>query len=133
MQKILNELKLDFDDVLIVPQRSTLTSRSKINLERTFSFYHSPRTWTGIPVMCANMSFSSFDMANSLSPFKIITCLHKYHSIEELVNYFQVSNNIDYVWVSIGYKEIDLNNLLEFKRRTNIQPNLCIDEGCIFN
>ena len=127
MQKILNELKLDFDDVLIVPQRSTLTSRSKINLERTFSFYHSPRTWTGIPVMCANMSFSSFDMANSLSPFKIITCLHKYHSVEELVNYFQVSNNIDYVWVSIGYKEIDLNNLLEFKRQTNIQPNLCID------
>jgi len=128
MQKIINDTKLDFDDVLIVPQRSTLTSRSEIKLDRTFRFYHSPREWTGIPIMCANMSFSSFDMAKNLSKYKIITCLHKYHSVNELIEYFtNYPQNIDYTFISIGYKKTDLNHLLEFKNKTGIQPNICID------
>ena len=36
--KIINETKLDFDDVLMRPKRSTLTSRKEVNLERTFIF-----------------------------------------------------------------------------------------------
>lgn len=128
MQKIIDEVKLDFDDVLIVPQRSTLTSRSEINLERTFSFYHSTRTWTGIPIMCANMSFCSFDMAIELAKHKMIACLHKYHTVDELVNYFtNHPNNIDYTFVSIGYKKSDLNHLLELKQKLGKQPNICID------
>jgi len=128
MQKLLNETKIDFDDVLIVPQRSTLTSRSQIQLERTFNFYHSPRTWTGVPIMCANMSFCSFEMAKALSKHKIISCLHKYHSVEELYNYFiENPNNIDYTFVSVGYKKSDINHLLELKTKLNIQPNICID------
>lgn len=128
MQKILNETKLDFDDVLIVPQRSTLTSRSEIQLERTFSFYHSPRKWTGVPVMCANMSFCSFDMAKALAKHKMIACLHKYHSVDDLYNYFtEHAENIDYTFVSIGYKKSDLNHLLELKNKLNKQPNICID------
>lgn len=128
MQKIINELKLDFDDVLIVPQRSTLTSRSDINLERTFHFYHSPRIWTGIPIMCANMSFCSFQMAIGLASHKMIACLHKYHTLDQLVSYFKnYPQNIDYTFISIGYKKTDLNHLLEFKQQTNIQPNICID------
>lgn len=128
MQKIINEPKLDFNDVLIVPQRSTLTSRSEINLERTFKFYHSPRTWTGIPIMCANMSFASFEMAKALAKHKIVTCLHKYHKISDLVDYFnKYPQNTDYTFVSIGYKKSDLNHLLELKQNVNIQPNICID------
>lgn len=128
MQKIINEQKLDFDDVLIVPQRSTLTSRSEINLERTFYFYHSPRSWSGVPIMCANMSFCSFNMAKELAAHKMIACLHKYHSTDDLVSYFtNHPENIDYTFISIGYKKSDLNNLLEFKSKTNIQPNICID------
>lgn len=126
--KIINEIQLDFDDVLIVPQRSTLTSRLEINLERTFNFYHSPRTWTGIPIMCANMSFCSFDMAIELSKHKMIACLHKYHTVDELLNYFTTNpKNIDYTFVSIGYKKSDLNHLLELKQKLGSQPNICID------
>ena len=33
-----NEVKLDFKDVLIRPKRSTLTSRSQVNLNRTLKF-----------------------------------------------------------------------------------------------
>ena len=125
MQKIINELKLDFDDVLIVPQRSTLTSRSEIKLERTFYFYHSPRIWNGIPIMCANMSFCSFNMAKALADHKMIACLHKYHSVKDLTNYFTDNpENIDYTFVSIGYKKSDLNHLLELKEKLGKQPNI---------
>lgn len=128
MQKIVNETKLNFDDVLIIPQRSTLTSRSEILLERTFYFYHSPRVWTGVPIMCANMSFCSFNIAKALAQHKIIACLHKYHSVQQLYDYFTMyPSNIDYTFVSIGYKKSDLNHLLELKQQHNIQPNICID------
>ena len=128
MQKIMNETKLDFDDVLIVPQRSTLNSRSEINLYRTFNFYHSPRVWSGIPIMCANMSFCSFDMARRLAEHRMIACLHKYHSVNDLVKYFaECPDHLDYVFVSIGYKKSDLKHLLELKEITGIQPNICID------
>ena len=126
--KINNEIKLDFDDVLILPQRSILTSRSEIELERTFHFYHSPRIWTGVPIMCANMSFCSFQMAIELAKYKMIACLHKYHSVDQLIEYFTTHpENIDYTFVSIGYKKSDLAHLLELKIKLGIQPNICVD------
>jgi GMP reductase len=128
MNKIVNEILLDFDDVLIMPQRSTLTSRSEINIERTFRFYHSPRSWTGIPVICANMSFCSFQMAKELAKHKMIGCLHKYHTTDKLLDYFyKYPKNIDYTFVSIGYKKSDLDHLLQLKSQTETQPNICID------
>ena len=127
MQKIINDTKLDFNDVLIVPQRSTLTSRSEIELNRTFNFYHSPREWTGIPIMCANMGFASIEIAKALEKHKIITCLHKYHSLDDLVAYFTGGAKLDYTFISIGYKKSDLNHLIDFKNRTGLQPNICID------
>lgn len=128
MQKIINETKLDFDDVLIAPQRSTLTSRSDIDISRTFYFYHSTRTWKGVPIICANMSFCSFAMAMALARHKMIACLHKYHTVDQLFQYFKdYPENLDYTFVSIGYKKSDLNHLLELKNKINIQPNICID------
>lgn len=128
MHKVINETKLDFDDVLIVPQRSTLTSRSEINLERTFRFYHSPRIWTGIPIMCANMSFCGFNIAKALANQKMIACLHKYHALDKLLDYFyKYPKNIDYTFISIGYKKGDIEHLLKFKEQSGKQPNICID------
>jgi len=125
--KINQDIKLDFDDVLLVPQRSVLNSRVLVSVERKFQFYHSPRVWGGVPIMCANMSFSSFKLASELAKHKIITCLHKYHSVDELSSYFSKYNILDYVWISIGYKKSDLSKLVDFKNKTGIQPNICID------
>ena len=38
--KIDSQPKLDFDDVLLVPQRTKAVSRANIKLERNFTFYH---------------------------------------------------------------------------------------------
>ena len=53
--RVENEKKLDYSDVLIRPKRSTLTSRYDVDMTRTYTFLHSQRNWTGIPVMSSNM------------------------------------------------------------------------------
>ena len=53
--KIQNETKLDFDDVLLVPQRSRTASRKQVDIKKKYLFYHSYREWNGVPIMAANM------------------------------------------------------------------------------
>lgn len=55
MPRIEDDIKLDFKDVLIRPKRSTLKSRSEVDLTRTYEFRNSKRSWTGVPLMAANM------------------------------------------------------------------------------
>lgn len=72
-----SEAKLDYNDVLIVPGLSKVTSRKevKLDVEKTFS---SGTSWTGVPVMAANMStVGTHEMALALSEYKMITCLKK--------------------------------------------------------
>ena len=45
--RIEEDLKLGFKDVLIRPKRSTLKSRSDVELERQFTFKHSGQSWSG--------------------------------------------------------------------------------------
>jgi len=128
---IQSDTKLDFDDVLLAPQRSTLTSRKEVDLERTFKFYHSTQTWTGIPVMCANMSFASFDLARALAKHRMITCLPKYLSEEDLIEFFQSDDPIlglyPYAWVSVGFKREEQAKLLNISKNVRGHINICID------
>ena len=85
-----HELKLDFSDVLLRPKRSTLKTRKDVQLERTFKFYHSDKVWTGVPLITANMaSCGTFEMAEVLAPYKVITTFHKYYTIEDYKNFFK--------------------------------------------
>ncbi len=106
------ETKLDFDDVLIRPKRSTLNSRQDVLLERTFNFIHSGRTWTGIPIIASNMdSTGTFEMAKVLSKYKMITALHKFYSVEELKQFLPELNEPDYVAYTLGIKDEDFEKL----------------------
>ena len=53
--RIEDDIKLDYSDVLIRPKRSTLTSRYDVDMNRTFTFVHSGKSWSGIPIMASNM------------------------------------------------------------------------------
>lgn len=109
--RIDNEIKLDFKDVLIRPKRSTLSSRSQVNLTRTFTFKHSQKTWEGVPIMAANMDgVGTLEMAEALSEFDLITCLVKSYGADQLSGYFGDLSSDRYA-VSTGTGEKDFQNL----------------------
>ena len=98
--KIEPDTKLDFNDVLIKPKRSNLTSRNEVSLERTMTFLHSKRRWTGVPLMVANMDTTgTFEMYYALKDHHVITCLHKHYEVQEYPedldpNYYAISTGI---------------------------------------
>ena len=119
------EPRLDFDDVLLVPQRTKAASRATIKLERNFSFYHSTNKWNGVPIFAANMDTTgTFAMSESLMKFKLGTCLHKHYNLTNLISYL---TEFDYQWYSLGIKDSDLDKLMKFIDKTQEVPNLCID------
>uniref|UniRef100_A0A8C7KJU4 GMP reductase n=1 Tax=Oncorhynchus kisutch TaxID=8019 RepID=A0A8C7KJU4_ONCKI len=68
MPRIDMDVKLDFKDVLFRPKRSSLKSRSEVDLRRTFTFRNSKQSYHGIPIIAANMDTTgTFEMAQVLS------------------------------------------------------------------
>ncbi len=121
------DLKLDFKDVLIRPKRSKLASRRDVSLERTFKFKHSQYTWTGVPIMAANMDgVGTMEMAKSLAKHKMFTCLVKSY---DQVSYLDAVEQIDrnFFAVSTGTNQNDWDKLVQ---ALNVYPEIqfvCID------
>ena len=128
--RIEQDIKLDYSDVLLRPKRSNLLSRKDVSLERTFNFYHSSRTWSGIPIMTANMATcGTFEMAKILSKHKIITTLHKYYCVKDYKTFFKDFNNPDYIAFTIGIRDEDMSILGEMIKE-NLVDNfsfICLD------
>lgn len=108
--RIEEDLKLGFKDVLIRPKRSTLKSRSDVELEREFTFKHSGMRWSGVPVIAANMdTVGTFAMAKALASFDILTAVHKHYSVEEWRAFVQAQADsvLRHVMVSTGTSDAD--------------------------
>ena len=131
--KIENDIKLDFSDVLIRPKRSTLCSRSEVNLEREFKFQHSNQTWNGIPIMVSNMdTVGTIDMLKSCSENKLLTCLHKYFDVDKLIETgLKNADIMNYVVISTGIGKKDWESLiLKFAKlsENSLFPKfICVD------
>jgi GMP reductase len=82
--RIEEDIKLDFRDVLIRPKRSTLGSRREVDLSRTYRFRHSQQTWSGVPIMAANMDgVGTWAMARGLADHRMFTCMVKNHTVAD--------------------------------------------------
>ena len=106
---------LDFKDVLILPKKSNLNSRKEVVLEKTI-FFQNGVSWTGIPIVAANMtSIGTLEVYKVLSSYKIITALHKFHKLQDLLDYNKENSdsklNPDYFMISTGISENDYINL----------------------
>ena len=128
--RIETEIKLDYSDVLLRPKRSTLKSRAEVIVERTFTFYHSPKKWKGVPIMSANMATcGTFEMAKVLSKYKMITTFHKYYSVEDYKKFFLDFDDKDYICFTIGIRDEDMKKL-DNMIKENLIDNfsfVCID------
>jgi GMP reductase len=131
--KIIQDIKLDFDDVLIRPKRSSLISRSDVSLNRSFSFVHSNRTMDCVPIMSANMDTTgSIEMTKILSKFGCLTCLHKHYDTETLIDFF-TNNDMEskHCFISTGITNNDIEKLkyifAQVQSNHKQIPNICID------
>jgi GMP reductase len=122
--KILDDAKLDFSDVLILPKRTQYSSRSEVTLERTFKFKYSPYSWTGVPIMVSNMDTTgTIEMALEMQKHKVLTCLHKYYTNDDLLCALL---NKEYYAVSTGINDNDLCKLDAIMQ--TIDPKfICVD------
>jgi len=128
--RIENELKLGFKDVMIRPKRSTLKSRSQVSLEREFKFLHSSSTWSGVPIMGANMdTVGTFEMALALAKEKLFTAIHKHYSLQQWSEFMKnAPENIqDYIAVSSGTGKNDFKKIAEIFEQNPQLKFICID------
>jgi len=148
--RIEEDIKLDYNNVLIRPKRSTLGSRKEVDLERGFTFrnykpYVSTdvlpdgypvvqeqyRHYRGTPIMAANMDgVGTFEMADELASQKIMTCLVKTYSVEHLVAFFGTDSveRREYVAMSIGITDKDADKFAQvYKQSSKGLKYVCID------
>jgi len=122
--KIETDLKLDFNNVLIRPKRTTMSSRNDVNLHRTFKFINSKQSWTGIPIIAANMDTTgTFNIHNVLCKHDILTAMNKFYTKKD---YEDFSFNKNMIMVSTG---ISNDNFETLKSIMNIADCkwICID------
>ena len=141
--QIINDIQLDYADVLIKPKRSTLNSRSEPDIYRTYKMKHTNRSLYGNGLMVANMATTgTFAMAEVFAKNLMFTCLHKHYSFEEIEGFlekhkdeeieFKMGNENciayfnDYVFISTGIKDGDYEKICKVLD-LGYCKNLCID------
>ncbi|MTD41008.1 GMP reductase [Erwinia sp. CPCC 100877] len=128
--RIEEDLKLGFKDVLIRPKRSTLKSRSEVELEREFTFKHSGIKWSGVPIIAANMdTVGTFEMARQLATFDILTAVHKHYDVAAWRQFVDsVSGDVlKHVMVSTGTSDADFRKTKEILALSPALNLICID------
>lgn len=127
--KIEEGLKLDFDDVLIRPKRSEAPSRKDISLIRTLKCPRAQRGLRCVPIIAANMSTTgTFCMSNELAKEDMLTCLHKFYTLEDRLAYRKHCNGSATSFYTIGIKDADFEGLDTYCKKINNFPDkLCID------
>ena len=132
--RIEHDVKLDYQDVLFKPKRSTLTSRKDVDLTRSFKFYNSGKEWTGIPIMASNMDgVGTFAMAKVLQEKKMITVLRKHYSLDDWKTAIGNGVKMKYLSVCTGTGVIwdknapDYATMKEVLKRYPDIPFICVD------
>ncbi|WP_192457947.1 GMP reductase [Musicola keenii] len=128
--RIEEDIKLGFKDVLIRPKRSTLKSRSDVELARDFSFLHAGCHWEGVPIIAANMdTVGTFSMARVLATHGLLTAVHKHYSVADWQQFVgQESESVlRHVMVSTGTSDNDFDKLKQILALSPELKFICID------
>jgi GMP reductase len=120
--------KLDFDDVLIVPQFSDITSRRQVTLETTISGRWGASI-TGVPVIAANMDgVGTFSMHDALKKHGVFTAITKHHYPVQ----WAAREDVSHAFITIGMNDEELDNAKYIShtwmdRQPGFVPKIVID------
>ena len=145
MTNIVEEVQLDYCDVMIKPKRSTLNSRSEPNIYRDYKFKWTNDVIRGNGLTVANMATTgTFAMAEVMAKNLMFVCLHKHYSFEDLKTFLEEHKDrivfehtnvddeskyhdfLDYVFLSTGIKDGDYEKICKVLD-LGYCKNLCID------
>lgn len=127
--RIESEIRLDFKDVLIRPKRSTLKSRSEVELGRPFITKHARVALDGVPLMAANMdTVGTFAMATALAKHKCYTAMNKFETVESWTAFAaEHPEVIPYCAVSAGTSEKDAIMVAAVRAAIPALKMICLD------
>jgi len=112
--RIQEDVKLDFNDVLIKPKRSTLESRKDAVLVRTFAFKHSKKKWAGVPIIAANMDHTgTYEMNKVLYDYAMLTAICKFTTYAPVYNAIKtigLDQNLDELDYDLEWVCLDVAN-----------------------
>lgn len=133
--RIIEDIKLDFSDVLLKPKRSSLTGRHDVTLTRDYKFLHSGYEYSGIPIIGSNMDgVGTFSMAKVLNKHHMMTAIRKHYTASEWQSGLSDADPklIYNIAVSVGTNKIwddyaaDYTLMERVLKNWNI-PFICID------
>ena len=120
---LMSQRKLNFCDVMIVPQKSFIMSRSEVDISQEYKFKFSPHTLNCTPIMSANMdTVTNVETAQILAEFGWISVFPKHFNMEwtdgELPQILQKTNNYS---LSCGTSAADIDRMLSVSKRIESQ------------
>ena len=129
--RIYDDIQLDYQDVLLRPKRSTLASRSQVDIIRQYNFKWSPSSVKGTGIIAANMATTgTMEMASVLQKHNLFSALHKHYDAKELINFLKNNKeqfvNNDLIFISSGVGQADYAKLEEVMQ-SKLVNNICID------
>lgn len=131
--QIVDSVQLDFSDVLIKPRRSSIDSRSKVNITRDYKFKWCPNVITGTGIMQSNMgTIGNFEVSRKMLGNGLFACLHKHHDIDKLLSFYKelVDKGND-IWrrclLSIGLRDDGIGKLRILNNELGIQVGIKFD------
>jgi len=120
-----NDVKLDFGDVLIKPKRSTLESRSQVNLVRKFKpKYGTPFEGTG--VIAANMATGTFSILHEFMKNNMFVAIAKHNNHKWIEEYDKDNDTIQYGFYTIGMNDNELEGFKEFYQHVVRNQNMSV-------
>ena len=132
--RIEQEIKLNFEDDLLKPKRSTLNSRKDIDLCRDFTFKNSGKKLSVVPIMASNMDgVGTFSVAKILQKYKMITVIKKSYTVEDWNNAIESGLDMEYVSICAGTNAIWDNETQDYQTLKTVMdrfpdiPSICID------
>lgn len=131
--QIINETQLDFSDVLIKPRRSSIDSRSKVDITREYKFKWCPYVIKGTGIMQANMgTIGNFEVSRRMLDNGLFACLHKHHNIDELIGFYkELIKRGDDTWrrclLGIGLRDNGIDKLRQINKELGIQVGIKFD------
>ena len=130
--RIERDVKLDYSDVLFRPKRSTMGSRSEVDLKRTYTFRNSKQTYTGVPIMAANMDgVGTFGISLALAKQGLFTCLAKSNQPVDIFEWLNTSpyknDLVQHVAISTGITDVDNERVESTLKLSRSIKYVCID------